>query len=169
MLKITSILLFSILVFSCAASRKDDNRVNPDDYPCFNHISPQVREEPREPHLIIEFDLTDTLLNEKIKILPNNINPIMVMATNEDTLTFFDCLNQIEYPEYWKDLGIQGNSYYGLEIDENGALIAINPLRTLDKNDLLLLEVERVIKSIRFIGPRFYSRNLLFRVKLMLA
>lgn len=168
MFKITTILIFSVLVFSCASRREDDSKVAMDDNPSYFNHSPQVVEPLPEPRLIIEFELTDTLLNDNVRILHNNDNPIKVLSLDSDTLTFYECLSQIQYPEYWMHLGIQGNSFYGLEIDENGILQTINPLRTLDDNDLLMVEVEKNIKSIHFISQTFYSRNLLLRVKLIL-
>ena len=165
MRQFTIFILLSIIAFSCASTRKDDSKVNMDDYPCFYNDRVE-NEERRIYKYIMSYSLTDTLLKEKGEVVLNPNHPINVVPFERDTSTLYTCMTKIEYPDLWKEMQHQGSCYYGIKIDENGIIQTIESLKTISANDLILPQIERHLLHLKFVEEKYFGRNFLFLVKL---
>lgn len=111
----------------------------------------------------ISYELNDSLNDRNLPLY--NDSPL-VMNQTDSISSLLSCIQQIEFPEFWKEMGIQGRSYYGIHVNAQGEIHTITSLRVLAKNDLLLKQIEEYLLHLKFLESRYFNQMYTFKIKI---
>jgi hypothetical protein len=129
-MKTSTLILMMLLLFACSAVKK----VPPNEESGHPYCLGPIKEFPSEEirRYLVMIDLSDTATR---CFLPLHSNSLFVAHSKDSIKALNMYLQNIEYPKLWKELGIQGSSFYRIHIDEQGIIQSIDPLRTIEKKD----------------------------------
>jgi hypothetical protein len=160
MIKIIGVLLFSVFaLFACGVVEKEPTYSERYPYYCGNQEEHPIEKK----YYRVIYELSDTLNKRN---LPLHHDSTLVAHPTDSIKALGNYIRKIEFPDMWKEMDIQGASYYGIKVDEVGEIQTIEPLRVIYKNDLILPQLERYLLHLKFIEERYFNQVFILRILL---
>ncbi len=153
-------LLIIALVYACGTSKV----VEHEDH-LYCGMNQQETIEKRHFYQLI-YDITDTIAKTNIPLYTDST---LVIHPQDSICSMGSVIQKIKYPDIWKEQQIQGTSYYSLKVDEFGEIKTIEQLRSIYKNnDLLLPQLERHLLHLKFVEEKYFNKEYIFRMQLLI-